>query len=241
MSDTYFKIIKKVYREGHADPPAHTDTGRLDLTAHSVLLLYTINDNTDLTTLWHIRVVYQVVYQAGDEVADATDYKLLSDQDAFTFQRLVTEYSVGSRFRNVSASALQQHLFKRATTIDGVGEVQLWWSQPRDSPDHPLEPPSPAPTGQSTGVASASRPGSRLSTQSAPSFRSVSIQTDQKGRELSVTMAEPPPLLVLFGKGGTSNDDNAPCLTIWRVDSELFSAHYGEGHATLCQSVEEFC
>lgn len=204
-SDTLLKITRKVYSDESANP--HLDTRHLDLTREAVLLQYTVSDNTDVATLWHVRVIYGTDSLYPDDI----EYHLLSERDAFTFQRLVTGYSPHQRFKNVSVSALEQHTFRRATTVDSDGEVQLWSSQPPESPDEVLVPPGPAPT----------RPGSMFSAQSGPSVRSrISIQTDLKGRELSVTMAEPPPLLVLFGKGPRSNGNRR--YHIWRVDSELF-------------------
>ncbi len=216
-SDTFLRITKLVYRDGATDP--NRETERIDLTREAVLPLYTVTDNTDLTTLWHIRVMYG----GGGPTPQIIDYKLWSEQDAFAFQRLITGYSPYRRFKNVLASALEQHTFRQATEIDSFGEVQLWWLQqpePRDAEPPPV-PLSPAQTGPSTRGEPASVYGP------APSLaQTVRVQTDLMGREVAVTMAKPPPLLVLFGKDGASNSGKNVArfrYQMWRVDGELLA------------------
>jgi len=216
-SDAFLKITKKIYHNGPTNP--HLDTWRLDLTKDAVLLLYTINDKTDVTARWQI----EAIYGAESKDFDSIDYELLSEQDVFTFQQLVTGYWPSWRLSNVSASALEQHKIRQATEIDSVGEIQLWsWSQQHAPLDESPLPLTPATTRSSTENRSISGSGSVLSAQYAPSVhvRKASVYTDLKGRELSVTMAEPPPLLVLFGKAATLNSRDKP-YHMWRVDSEF--------------------
>ena len=215
-SDTFLRITKLVYRDGATDP--NRETERIDLTREAVLLLYTVIDNTNLTTLWHIRVIYG----GGGPTPQVIDYELRSEQDAFAFQRLITGYSPYRRFKNVLASALEQHTFWQASEIDSFGEVQLWWFQQPEPPD--AEPPpvplSPTQTGPSTGGESASVYGSVTSLA-----QTVRVQTDLMGREVAVTMAKPPPLLVLFAKAAAPNYSKKAARVayqIWRVDGELF-------------------
>ncbi len=215
-SDTFLRITKLVYRDGATDP--NRETERIDLTREAVLLLYTVIDNTNLTTLWHIRVIYG----GGGPTPQVIDYELRSEQDAFAFQRLITGYSPYRRFKNVLASALEQHTFWQASEIDSFGEVQLWWFQQPEPPD--VEPPpvplSPTQTGPSTGGESASVYGSVTSLA-----QTVRVQTDLMGREVAVTMAKPPPLLVLFAKAAAPNYSKKAARVayqMWRVDGELF-------------------
>ncbi len=186
-STTSLKITKKVYRDGPAGPAIELETERLDLTRDAVLLLYTISSPTDVETGWNIRVVISKW--------DSTEYHLQSEEDAFTFQRLITGYSPYGRFNNVFASALELHTFTRSTLIQQTGELQLWWFQSPESGDK-WSPLGPAQTERN-------RSGW---------FR----------RERVVAMAKPPPALpVLFGEEAGFKNGNK-LYHMWRVDSKLF-------------------
>ena len=214
-SDTFLRITKLVYRDGSTNP--NRETERIDLTREAVLPLYTITDNTNLTKLWHIRVVYG----GGGPAPQVVNYELRTEQDAFAFQRLITGYSPYRRFKNVEASALEQRTFWQAREVYSFGEVQLWSFQQPEPPD--AEPPpvplSPAQTGLSVGGSSASGYGSVISLA-----QTVRVQTDLMGREVAVTMAKPPPLLVLFAKAAAPNYGKKAArmaYQMWRVEGEF--------------------
>ncbi|KAK0701227.1 hypothetical protein B0H67DRAFT_688114 [Lasiosphaeris hirsuta] len=193
--DHSLKITKKSYQDG-----TKTHTERLDLTKNAVLPLYADADNTDLERLWQI----DVVYGTGSD-RETVEYQFREQQDAFTFQRLVTGYSPirSLRFEKVSASALEQHTLRRATEIDVKGEAQLWqWSDPQGE----LSPLSTTPTGSCT------RGGTGSIRSTARIVRGGgTVQKDLKGREIIVTMAKPPPLLVILArKAATKQESKKP-------------------------------
>lgn len=214
--DTFLTITKKLHRDGHTNPDL--EIWHLDLTTTAVIPRYLDPDNTDVTALWNVEVVYGA---GGTGPPGGVEYKLLGEHDAFTFQRVVTGYTPSERFKNVTASTLEQHLFKRSTMAEADGEAQLWWSEPPEPIGEPTSPFSSTPTGLSPRARFTPRPASVLSTQSAASARSMSIQTDAKGRELMVSRANPPPLLVLFGRGTVSDEDGNKLHHTWRVNSKL--------------------
>lgn len=203
------KITKKFCHEGLAYPVS--EVRLLDLTREAVLPLYAMVGSSDLASLWQIRVVYNMESPFAQNIA----YELLGERDAFTFQRLITGYSTHRRFKNVIASALERHLFRRATKIGAVGEVQLWWYHRSESMEQPRSAFSPAQTssGSETWSSSGSRPLLPFK------FSTGSVQSDLLGRVTTVTMTEPPPLLVLFGK-----TNNLYCT--WRVNSEPFPLYF---------------
>lgn len=135
---------------------------------------YTVSDNIDVERLWQIDVVF------GTRPAlTVVEYRFLREQDAFSFQRLVTGYSPYRRFKNVSASALEQRFFRRAKDIEVCGEAQVWSSAPLEF-------------GEEQPAATDCLPDEGI----------------------DVTMAKPPPLLVIFAK--TTNG----MYQIMRVDSK---------------------
>ncbi len=209
---TSLKIAKKAY---HDDELVTTETILLDLTRDTVLLLYTITDSPDVTTPWHIRVILGM--------HDESRYDLLSEQDAFTFQRLITGYSPYARFKNLFASALERRTLTGSTLNEVIGEVQLWWCQSPESGNEPGPPPprlSLAQTERNTrGWPASSGPAPRPTLQRFFVHRGP-VSTDLNGVESVVAMPNPPPLLVLFGTEDASKNGNK-LYQMWRVDSEL--------------------
>jgi hypothetical protein len=116
-------ITKETYCDRQREP--HTDRRHFNLVSEAALLQYTVSDNIDVERLWQIDLVY------GTRPAlTRVEYRFLSEQDAFRFQHLVTGYSPYRRFKGVSASALERHLFRRAKNINVSGEAQLWSCAP---------------------------------------------------------------------------------------------------------------
>ena len=214
LGATFLKIAKRTY-DGYSDTETVRQTDRLDLTRDTVLLLYTITGIPDVTSLWHIKVIISE--------HDEWSYHLLSEQDAFTFQRLITGYSPCGRFKNLFASALERRTFTRSTSIEVIGEVQLWWCQSPESGNEPGPPPPPlsvAQTERNTRGWSASSGPALRPTRQGFFVRRGPVSTDLNGREIVVAMRNPPPLLVLFGTGDTSKNGKE-LYQMWRVDSEL--------------------
>ena len=212
-SDSSLMITKKIYHEENGN--LVRDIERPDLTRESVILWYTIANNTDLTRLWHV----DIVYRRGGSARETIEYQLLSSRDAFTPQRLVTGYSPYKRFKNVFASALKQHMLRQATELEVVGEAQLWWIPSPESEDEPTLGLNTSQTGSSVG----SRPRSIISYATSTRTSTTQIQRDLQGREMVVTTTRPPPLLVFFAKEA-ARDGKKPAketYKIMRVESKL--------------------
>jgi hypothetical protein len=199
----YLKITSSILKNGIVEK----HTRHLSLKREAVLLYYTIATNTDLTELWNVGIVY-----GSGSTQETVEYPLQSEQDAFRFQRIVTGYMPHRRFKPVTAFALEQHLLARATEIKFTGEAQLWCvakPKPQDTPISPL---------QSTWDRSSTGGRSQSIFTIASTLSGASIQSDDKGKAVAVTIAKAPPLLVLFAKSEAHKEGKS--WQMMRVDSE---------------------